>query len=350
MSDMTRPDGEGKRKRVRPKGYSFLLTSRARTLKKDDIARMDEEEVYRRFERWRFPETNGIPKCPACEELTIWTINGTRQKRDGTVIPRRGYKCSACGHRFTVTSGTSLADHKLPLRRLLYAMACFVGHASGYAALHLSLDMGLSYRASFVLFHKLREAMGHETHENGMLEGDVEIDETSFNESIRGPNDRSQEGLNKKKTVAANEIFMLRERRGRARAFLVAPGFDPTQTVLDNVQRGAKLFADEAAEYNVLHGYYTMHRIKHKEWRWTPKASTNAVESVFSRLKRAYEGVYLNIGIGPYILPYADEIAWRTTHMRSPTSDQLYRLLQGALRSGFSRWRGYWQGHKPVCA
>ena len=350
MSDVAQSDEEGKRKRRRPHGYSFLLTSGARTLKKDDIARMDEEEVYDRFQRWRFPETNGIPVCPSCEALTIWTLNGVRQKRDGTVIPRRGYKCSSCGHRFTVTSGTPLAAHKLPLRRLLYAMACFVGHASGYAALHLSLDMGLSYRAAFVLFHKLREAMGHETHENGMLEGAVEIDETSVNGAIRGPNDRSQEGLNKKKTVASNEIFMLRERRGRARAFLVGPKFDPIQTVLGNVRPGATIYADEAPEYNVLHGYYSVRRIKHKEWRWTPDASTNAVESVFSRLKRAYEGVYLKIGIGPYILPYADEIAWRTTHMRSSTSDQLHRLLQGALSPGFSRWRGYWQGHKPVCA
>jgi hypothetical protein len=61
-------------------------------------------------------------------------------------------------------------DHKrdtlclpqLPLRSYLAAIAIFCNEVKGKSALAISRDLGLSYKAAFVLLHKLREAMAEE--------------------------------------------------------------------------------------------------------------------------------------------------------------------------------------------
>jgi hypothetical protein len=48
------------------------------------------------------------------------------------------------------------------LRGYLAAIAIFCNEVKGKSALAISRDLGLSYKAAFVLLHKLREAMAEE--------------------------------------------------------------------------------------------------------------------------------------------------------------------------------------------
>jgi hypothetical protein len=59
---------------------------------------------------------------------------------------------------FACSRGTLFAFHKLPLRGYLAAIAIFCNEVKGKSALAISRDLGLSYKAAFVLLHKLREA------------------------------------------------------------------------------------------------------------------------------------------------------------------------------------------------
>ncbi len=72
------------------------------------------------------------------------------------------FRCKACAKDFTITSGTLFASHKLPLRAYLAAIAIFCNEVKGKSMLALSRDLGLSYKAAFVLCHKMREAMAEE--------------------------------------------------------------------------------------------------------------------------------------------------------------------------------------------
>ena len=69
------------------------------------------------------------------------------------------WKCKACSHQFSVTSGTIFASRKLPVRDYLLAIAIFVNGAKGHSALQLSRDLDCQYKTAFVLAHKIREAM-----------------------------------------------------------------------------------------------------------------------------------------------------------------------------------------------
>jgi hypothetical protein len=59
-----------------------------------------------------------------------------------------------------VTSGTLFHSRKLPIREYLSVIALFTGGVKGVAALRMARDMNINPKSSFVLLHKLREAMG----------------------------------------------------------------------------------------------------------------------------------------------------------------------------------------------
>ena len=73
---------------------------------------------------------------------------------------RRRFKCAACHHQFSVTSGTILASRKLSFVDLLGAICLLVNASKGLSAVQLSRDLDVQYKTAFVLMHKLRARAG----------------------------------------------------------------------------------------------------------------------------------------------------------------------------------------------
>src|SRR5271163_4032054 len=132
----------------------FLLSRNAKTLSLATVFRMSDDEAESAFRRVRWSETNGEPVCPICGGLDAYDC------RRPNGAPR--FRCRACQKDFSITSGTLFASHKLPLRLYLAAIAIFCNEVKGKSMLAMSRDLGLSYKAAFVLGHKMREAMAAE--------------------------------------------------------------------------------------------------------------------------------------------------------------------------------------------
>ena len=156
----------------------FLLSAAARTLSLKTIFSEGEDAAYRRFRRLRWPETDGAPVCPVCGCLDIYDLT-----------TRRRFKCAACHHQFSVTSGTILASRKLSFVDLLGAICLFVNASKGLSAVQLSRDLDVQYKTAFVLMHKLREVMAAETRDM-RLSGHVEVDGAAFGGHVRPANAR----------------------------------------------------------------------------------------------------------------------------------------------------------------
>ena len=146
----------------------FLLLAAARTLSLKTIFSEGEDAAYRQFRRLRWPETDGAPVCPVCGCLDIYDLT-----------TRRCFKCAACHHLFSVTSGTIFASRKLSFVDLLGAICLFVNASKGLSAVQLSRDLDVQYKTAFVLMHKLREVMAAETRDM-RLSGHVEVDGAAF--------------------------------------------------------------------------------------------------------------------------------------------------------------------------
>jgi ribosomal protein L37AE/L43A len=129
-----------------PVAQHFLLSAAARTLSLSAVARMSDDEARATFQRIRWSDNSGEPYCPECECLEVRAL-----------ATRPVWRCSACKHQFSVTSGTIFADRKRPIRDYLLAIAIFANGAKGYSALQLSRDLNCQTGAA----HELARARPH---------------------------------------------------------------------------------------------------------------------------------------------------------------------------------------------
>jgi len=74
----------------------FLLSAAARTLSLSSIFRMTDDEARDTFKRIRWAANEGVPFCPHCGCLNVYTLAET---------PPR-WKCGGCRRKFSLTSQT----------------------------------------------------------------------------------------------------------------------------------------------------------------------------------------------------------------------------------------------------
>ena len=312
----------------------FLLTAAARTLSLTAICRMSEDEAHGTFQAIRFADNKGDAFCPRCGCTTVYTY-----------AARRIWKCKACQHQFSVTSGTIFASRKLAIRDYLAATAIFVNAVKGISALQLGRDLDVQYKTAFVLAHKLREAIAAEQLE-GQLSGVVEVDGAYFGGHIKQENakaDRKDRRLASEQTGKRQSVVVARERHGKTLPFVVAKETDAVALLRERIATGSIVHADEASGWDRLHAYYDVMRINHSVAFSLDGACTNQAESYFSRLRRAEIGQHHHVS-GKYLAAYAVEMAWREDNRRVSNGAQHRAATGAALGHPVSRvWAGYWQ-------
>src|SRR3954469_14589417 len=129
------------------------------------------------------------------------------------------WRCKACRKDFSVTSGTLFAFHKMPLRSYLMSIAIFANEVKGKSMLALSRDLGTQYKTSFVLAHKIREAMASEVRQApvGGEGKKAEIDGAFFGGHVRSANrreNRRDRRLRENQSGKRKVVVVIRERGG----------------------------------------------------------------------------------------------------------------------------------------
>ena len=312
----------------------FLLSAKARTLSLKSIMGMTDDQAHARFEAIRFADNGGAAFCPRCECTAVYTY-----------AARRIWKCKACSHQFSVTSGTIFASRKLPIRDYLAAIAIFVNAVKGISALQLGRDLDVQYKTAFVMAHKIREAIAA-GQIAGLLSGVVEVDGAYFGGHAKQENvkaERKDRRLTAEQTGKRQVVVVLREREGRTFPVVVAKESLGAALVRKFVTPGTVLHADEAAGWDGLHAHYEVRRINHSVAFSRDGACTNQAESFFSRLRRAEMGQHHHIS-GKYLGFYATEMAWREDHRRVANGSLHEMAASVSLAHPVSRiWAGYWQ-------
>jgi transposase-like protein len=311
----------------------FLLTAKARSLSLARVARMSSEEAAEAFKQIRWNATDGDPVCPRCGCLGIYTYK-----------TRALFKCKACDHQFSVTSGTIFASRKLPVQTILLAIAIFVNGAKGHSALQLSRDLDVQYKTAFVLSHKIREALAAEK-ADATVSGTVSVDGAYFGGHIRPANhveNRVDRRLAKHQTGKRRVVVIAREKDGKTLPFVFKTEAESLETLGQRIAVGSTVHADEATHWDALHSRYLTKRINHQQAYSADGACTNDAESFFSRLRRSEIGVHHSIS--RHLAAYAGEMAWREDNRRRSNGEQYLIAVNAALGHPVSRqWKGYWQ-------
>jgi transposase-like protein len=312
----------------------FLLSKAARSLSLARVARLSDEEAFDTFRLIRWSATKGEPVCPRCACGAVYAYR-----------TRKLWKCKACAHQFSVTSGTIFASRKLPIRDYLLAIAIFVNGVKGHSALQLSRDLDVQYKTAFVMAHKIREAIAAEDAER-TVSGEVEVDGAYFGGYVKPANwkeNRVDRRLARHQTGKRKVVVIMRERGGSTLPFVFKSEAQAVETIGKRVAPESTIYADEAASWDVLHSRFLTKRINHQDSYSDGEACTNQAESFFSRIRRAEIGIHHHIA-GPYLEAYSQEMAWREDNRRVSNGEQYLMATEAALRHPVSRvWKGYWQ-------
>ena len=298
------------------------------------ILRMSDDAAYQAFKAIRWDDNEGDPYCPKCGCVAVYSYQA-----------RKIFKCKACFHQFSVTSGTIFANRKLAIRDILAAIAIFTNGVKGYSALQLSRDLCVQYKTAFVMAHKLREAIGSKT-DYSQLEGEVEVDGAYFGGYVKPANElenRRDRRLAENQSGKRQVVVIMREREGRALPFVTKRESHGVRLVREFVHPDATIHADEAGHWDSLEITHKTMRINHQEAYSLDGACTNQAESFFSRIRRAEQGIHHHIA-GKYLDAYAQEMAWRENNRRTSNGAQFMAIVGAALDHPVSRqWKGYWQ-------
>jgi transposase-like protein len=158
----------------------------------------------------------------------------------------------------------------------------------------------------------------------GKLGGEVEIDETYIGGKARNMHKgRKERALAGKGGGAVGKVGVqgMLQRGGKVVAKVVADGTYATlaPNIWANVEKGSKVFTDEATAYFKLQANYDHEVINHLESYVNGNVHTNGIENFWSLLKRGLTGTY--VSVEPFhLFRYVDEQAFRFNN-RKPMSD-----------------------------
>jgi transposase-like protein len=324
----------------------FLLSRAAKTLSLAQVLRMTDADAETMFRKVRWTQTEGAPVCPHCGGLDAYEA----RRPNGSLR----FRCKACKKDFTITSGTLFHSHKLPLQSYLAAIAIFCNEVKGKSALALSRDLGTSYKAAFVLAHKLREAMAEEM-KGRVIGGEgkiAEVDGGYFGGYVKPANYRKNR---KDRRLAVNQtgkrqvVVIVRERGGNSLPAVFKSEAEAVAFIGRRVAKGTVVNADEASSWDALHSRFEMCRVNHEQvYSSHDGCHTNNAEGFFSRMRRAEIGHHHHIA-GQYLLRYAQEGAWREDNRRVSNGDQVQRVATLALgRKQSVDFSGYWQRRRAA--
>jgi len=213
------------------------------------------------------------------------------------------YQCKSCRKQFTVMVGTVFERSHIPLNKWLQAAFILSASKKGMSAHQMSRMLGITYKSTWFMCHRLREAMkAGKLPPLGGAGKVVEVDETYFGNLPehkigktnskglpRAPGPRM--GPHHKRAIVS-----LVERGGQARSFYAENAHleKVAKIVRENVAKESRMHTDSSKLYTNVGKDFAKHEsVNHYEKEYARgDVTTNTIEGFFSIFKRGMKGVY----------------------------------------------------------
>ena len=248
----------------------------------------DEDTARAYLENLRWPDG---PWCPHCGAAEVYRLT---PKPDSVKPGRKGLlKCKYCRKQFTVTVGTIFEASHISLDKWLIAIYLLSASKKGMSAHQLHRMMGITYKASWFMCHRIRYAMESGAFEK--LSGIVEVDETYVGGKRRA-GEWKKSGFKGGPAGDKAPVVALVERGGKVRAFpMERVTSDNLRAVMrENIEPSSRVMTDESGLYIGTGNEYASHEtVNHSRKEYVRgDVTTNTVEGFFGLLKRGINGVY----------------------------------------------------------
>ena len=255
----------------------------------------DETKAREWLEARVWPTGATCPHCGNADAEKITKLEG-KAHRPGV------YQCNEteCREQFTVTVKTVFERSKIPLTKWLAALFLMTASKKGVSAHQVHRMLGISYKSTWFMMHRLREAMRTGgLAPMGGAGSTVEIDETYIGKNVYAPKGRKKPG-----SAYRNVVLTLVERGGSARSFHVEGTriYDVLPIIRENIARETIINTDQGSWYNWIGTEFAEHQtVNHADEEYVRREganviTTNTVEGYYAIFKRGMKGVYQHCG------------------------------------------------------
>jgi transposase-like protein len=257
------------------------------------------------------------------------------------IATREGfYQCneSSCRKQFTVQVGTLFERSHIPLNKWLLVAFLMSCSKKGISSHQLHRMIGVSYKSTWFMTHRLREAMrdGRFVGPLGGAGKIVEADETW----IGGKEKNKHKSKRNKKNIGGagkEPAFALVERGGKVRSFHVPEvnGETLRPILVAQVSRKSSLMTDQGGQYFHVGKEFERHEtVNHSADEYVRgDAHTNTIEGYFSILKRGIIGTYHHVS-QQHLKRYLAEFDFRYNERSAlgvDDKERAARLLKGIV-------------------
>jgi transposase-like protein len=280
----------------------------------------DEAMATAHMEAGRWPDRI---YCPLCGVNNVTKMGGNTQAGM--------FMCNGCRGKFTVRTGTIFERSHIPLHKWLLATHLMAASKKGMSALQLSRMLGITYKSTWFMCHRIREAMKPaKPSPVGGQNRVVEADETFI-----GGRAKNRAYAKKKKEPKKNVVLALVDRDRLSFSFHVANVKAKTlrETIVKVANRKSYLMTDELASYTKIGSEFSGHgTVNHSANEYVRGGGfwhVNTTECRFSLMKRAVFGTHHSISeahLHRYLVEW--DFKWNTRRMKD--AERAALALKGA--------------------
>jgi transposase-like protein len=289
--------------------YYFCMDA-PKTLQEAIVHFSDPQRAFDAAVNFRWP--GGDVTCPRCGKA-----------KHSFIKTRRIWFCYECKKQFTVKVGTIFEDSPLGLDKWMVALWMLANCKNGISSYELGKALGIRQNSAWFMLHRIREAMKDKFKGKlgGGSGGAVESDETYVGgtptkmhrsrrlklQQIRGEQRRGDVYLGKTAVIGMLDRVT---REVRTKVIPNVRRETLQDAILDNVERGSKLYTDSAVTYDNLSEAFVHDVINHSREYVKGQVHTQGIENFWSLLKRSLRGTY--VAVEPFHLDrYLDEQVFR---------------------------------------
>ena len=308
-------------------GVVLDMTTWPTTLQEAIIFFADDENCQRFMIAIRWAD--GKVRCPHCNSEKVTYLKNVRRFKCYGKHPKA---------QFSLKTGTIFEDSPLGLDKWLPA-AWLIGNCkNGISSYELGRDLEITQKSCWFMLHRIRIAMQTGTFEK--LSGTVEADETFIGgKAINMHKNKlaklKAEGRTLKAGGAGKAIVMgLLDRHSRQARVKVTPharAYQVRTNIIDNVEKGSKIYSDALRSYRNLPVDGFEHEfIDHTEEYVRGAVHTNGLENFWSLFKRALKGTY--VSVEPFHLQaYVDEQCFRFNERKSTDFERFALMMKNIV-------------------